>query len=67
MDFPGLDLVDEVKAWRAYKLDKPLTQKANPRSQLRNWCKKAVEFGRSKPQEVTKDAGYRRDKFVFQG
>lgn len=44
VDFPTLDIREEIKKWRTYKLDKPLEKKSNPRSQLRNWCSKAVEF-----------------------
>lgn len=44
IDFPELDLLEEVKRFSVYKLDKPFKANANPRSQLRNWCKKAVEF-----------------------
>jgi len=37
-DFPDIDLLQEVKKWRAYKRDRPLEAKSNPRLQLRNWC-----------------------------
>ena len=42
-DFPALDLLAEVKKWRTYKLDEPLTPKSRPRSQLRNWCEIAMK------------------------
>lgn len=42
VDFPELDLLEEVKRFGVYKLDKPFKANANPRSQLRNWCKKAL-------------------------
>lgn len=38
-DFPKLDILGEAKAWKAYKRDKPLQAKSNPRSQFRNWCR----------------------------
>lgn len=44
VDFPTIDLETEVKKWCTYKLDKPLKPNSNPRSQLRNWMQKAVEF-----------------------
>ncbi len=50
VDYPALDLLDEAKRWRTYKLDKPLEKKSNARSQFRAWLKKAVEFGREIPQ-----------------
>jgi hypothetical protein len=37
-DFPNLDLLQQVKTWAVYKLDKPLERKSNPRSQFRRWC-----------------------------
>lgn len=37
-DFPGLNLLTEVKQWAIYKLDKPLKPKSNPRLQFRHWC-----------------------------
>lgn len=46
VDFPTLDLLAEVKKWRTYKSDKPLTPKSNARLQFRVWCEKAIEFRR---------------------
>jgi len=43
VDFPSIDLLSEVKAWRTYKLDRPIAAKSNPRLQLRNWCRIAAE------------------------
>jgi hypothetical protein len=43
-DFPTLDMLQEIKSWSAYKLDHPLLKDSAPHSQLRNWCKKAVEI-----------------------
>lgn len=68
VDFPGVDLKDELKQWQTYKLDQPLTPRSNPRSQIRNWMKKAVEFGRTKKTGGKKDvSGYDRSKFTFSG
>lgn len=38
VDFPLVDLVEEAKKWRTYKIDRPLQKKSNPRLQFRNWC-----------------------------
>ncbi|HHW03383.1 MAG TPA: hypothetical protein GXX35_11365 [Thermoanaerobacterales bacterium] len=48
-DFPDLNLQEEIKKWATYKLDKPFKKKSNPRSQFRNWCKKALEWRKEKP------------------
>jgi len=44
VEFPEIDICEEIKKWRTYKIDKPLKKKNNPRLQLRNWMAKAVEF-----------------------
>ena len=44
--YPELDLLEAIESWRLYKLDKPLTKKSNPRSQINNSFKKYVEWGR---------------------
>lgn len=43
VDFPDLDLLEQAKRWRVYKLDKPLLKKSNPRLQFRNWCEIAAK------------------------
>jgi predicted phage replisome organizer len=48
VDFPQIDLLDEVQRFKAYKLDKPLKQGSNARLQLRNWCANAIKFKRTK-------------------
>lgn len=49
IDFPTIVTSTEAKAWRIYKMDKPLLKNSNPRSQFRNWCeisaKKQLERG----------------------
>jgi hypothetical protein len=42
-DFPTLNLLSEVKAWRTYKRDKPLKKDSNPRLQFRKWCQISLE------------------------
>jgi len=49
--YPDLDILDVAKDWAAYKLDKPLGPKSNPRSQLNTACKKSQEWGKNKRQE----------------
>lgn len=46
VDFPDVNLQEEVRKWATYKLDKPLTAKSNPRSQLRSWMTKVIEFSK---------------------
>jgi hypothetical protein len=43
-DFPEIDLLEQLKAWRWYRADNPTTLK-NPRSALRRWMMRAREFG----------------------
>lgn len=42
-DFPEIDLIDQIKAWRWYRVDNPARLK-NPRGALRRWMAKAREF-----------------------
>lgn len=51
VDYPTLDIKEELKKWATYKLDKPLTKKSNARSQFRNWCKNAVKWQKEKIQK----------------
>lgn len=43
-DFSDIDLLEQIKAWRWYRIDNPTTLK-NPRGALRRWMMKAREFG----------------------
>lgn len=43
-DFPEVDLIDQIKAWRWYRVDNPSRLK-NPRGALRRWMLRAREFG----------------------
>ena len=52
VDFPTLDIKEELKKWATYKLDKPLTKKSNARSQFRNWCKKSAEWKAEKEPQI---------------
>jgi len=44
IDFPELHVLQELKTWRARKIDEPLTKKTKPRAQIRNWFNKAEEW-----------------------
>ena len=43
-DFPEIDLIEQLKAWRWYRADNPAKLK-NPRGALRRWMMRAREFG----------------------
>jgi hypothetical protein len=59
IDYPALDIKEELKKWAIYKLDKPLTGKSNPRSQFRNWCKKAAEWQKERTPKQPWDSNNR--------
>lgn len=42
-DFPDIDILDQIKAWRWYRVDNPSRLK-NPRGALRRWMLRAREF-----------------------
>lgn len=44
--YPQLDLIEEIRAWRAWMLDHETKKKVKPRARLRTWCSKAIEFRR---------------------
>ena len=44
--YPELDLMAAIEQWAAYKLDQPLTEKSNPRSQINTAFKKYLEWGK---------------------
>jgi hypothetical protein len=43
-DFSDIDLIDQIKAWRWYRVDNPARLKT-PRGALRRWMLRAREFG----------------------
>lgn len=51
IDFPSLDIKEELKKWAIYKLDKPLKKDSNPRLQFRNWCKNSAKWKAEKEQQ----------------
>ena len=44
--YPELDMVEAIKGWAMYKLDKPLTEKSNPRSQINTSFSNYVKWGK---------------------
>lgn len=54
--YPELDILDVARDWAAYKLDKPLDKKSNPRSQLNTACKKSLEWGKNLKRQPPKEA-----------
>ncbi len=52
--YPTLDLVQAIKQWQTYKLDKPLKAKCNARSQINTSFGKYVEWNRCLKSESSK-------------
>lgn len=52
--YPTLDLVQAIKQWQTYKLDKPLKAKCNARSQINTSFGKYVEWNRCLKNESIK-------------
>jgi len=48
VDFPQVDILEEIKKWETWLFDHPLKKTSNPRSQIRNWLKNAVRFSENK-------------------
>lgn len=46
VDFPNVDMLNELKKWEAYKLDHPLKKSSNPRLQIRNWFENAQRWSK---------------------
>lgn len=58
--YPELDLVAAIEQWAAYKLDKPLTEKSNPRSQINTAFKKYLEWGKCLKERSAKSGASER-------
>jgi hypothetical protein len=52
-DFPAVDILAEVKKWRAYKLDVPLVRTSRPHNQIHEWMKRSGTF--AKPPTISAD------------
>ena len=48
LDFPQVDVLEQVAGWAAWTLDHPLVANSKPHSQLRNRCANAIKFGQTK-------------------
>ena len=57
VDFPTVDILEEIKKWKTYKKDKPLKEKSNARLQLRNWLSNAEKW--SSDDESGNNSGMR--------
>jgi len=55
VDCPDIDILEQVKKYRDYKVDNPLTKKSNPRLQLRNWMEKAQEWAEERNPKQSKN------------
>lgn len=49
--YPSLDIVEAVKSFSIYLLDKPLKKKSNSRSQFNTHCKKCIEWNKCLKQK----------------
>jgi len=58
--YPQLDLIAAIEQWAAYKLDKPLNEKSNPRSQINTAFKKYLEWGKCLKERSVKDGAVKR-------
>lgn len=65
VDYPTVDILEQVKNHAIWLLDNPYKKNSNPRSQFRNWCKNSIAFaeksnfdgGKSKRREDNSSAG----------
>ena len=74
VDYPTIDILEQVKKYSVWLLDNPYKAKSNPRLQFRNWCKNSVKWGDKKDYrasrgdethytgEEEKDFGFQYDK-----
>ena len=58
--YPELDLVAAIEQWATYKLDKPLAENANPRSQINTAFKKYLEWGKCLKERSVKSGAPER-------
>lgn len=58
--YPQLDLIAAIEQWAAYKLDKPLNGKSNPRSQINTAFKKYLEWGKCLKERSAKSGAVKR-------
>jgi hypothetical protein len=51
VDYPAIDILEQVKKYAVWLLDNPYKAKSNPRLQFRNWCKNSVKWADKKTFE----------------
>jgi protein gp37 len=51
IEFPRVDILEEIKKKTAWWKDNPLGKKSNPHLQLRNWMRKAQEWAQEAAQD----------------
>lgn len=61
IDFPNVNILNELKKWRTYKLDHPLKKNSNARLQIRNWIENADKWNKDER------ASPEPDKTKFEG
>jgi len=61
VDFPALDLEQEIKDWKVWLLDKNLKGKINYRSRLRKWLKKTIAYGKEREHAVRTGSSEQKD------
>jgi len=52
VEFPNIDILDEIKGKVAWWHDNPLTKKSNPHLQLRNWLKNSIKFNAERRRDL---------------
>jgi len=62
--YPKIDLLEMIKDWESYKLDKPLKKNDNPRSQINTQCKLCIKWNKclkqnSRDKPPTKPPGFK--------
>jgi len=67
VDFPSLDLLEELKAWKTWLLDRGLRGKINYRSRIRKWLQNSIRFRKAeltihKGEKDERDRPYKRDR-----
>ena len=60
-DYPGKDILAEIKKKAVWWIDNPLTKRSNPRLQITNWFETSTEFVRQKVERKKIAAKEQRD------
>jgi len=54
VDYPAVDILEQVKSYTTWLLDNPYKANSNPRSQFRNWCKNSIEYANKRNLKAIK-------------